>query len=73
MYQCKGIPVSRTLGKANPIQLLDRHYTDWRGIRVHVIGYDSTTGWVIYRRQNYEHECFNPIRRFRRKFTRMDI
>ncbi|EPF2621936.1 hypothetical protein ACSL7S_003217 [Yersinia enterocolitica] len=28
----------------NPIQLLDRYYHDKRGIRVHVIGYDSATG-----------------------------
>ncbi|NIL01351.1 DUF4222 domain-containing protein, partial [Yersinia aleksiciae] len=47
----------------NPIQLLDRYYTDQRGVRVHVIAYDSTDGTVIYRRDGYEHDCSKPIRR----------
>ncbi|ATM84980.1 DUF4222 domain-containing protein [Yersinia frederiksenii] len=57
----------------NPIQLLDRYYTDKRGIRVHVIGYDSTTGEVIFRRDDYEHNCSIPIRRFRAEFTEVDV
>ncbi len=58
----------------NPIQLLDRYYTDKRGIRVHVIGYDSTTGEVIFRREDYEHgELTKPIRRFRAEFTEVDV
>ncbi|WP_057645716.1 DUF4222 domain-containing protein [Yersinia frederiksenii] len=57
----------------NPIQLLDRYYTDKRGIRVHVIGYDSTTGEVIFRREDYEHDCSIPIRRFRAEFTEVDV
>ncbi|WP_145588103.1 DUF4222 domain-containing protein [Yersinia aldovae] len=57
----------------NPIQLLDRYYNDKHGIRVHVIGYDSTTGQVIFRRNNYEHECSIPIRRFRKEFTQVDV
>ena len=57
----------------NPIQLLDRYYTDKRGIRVHVIGYDSTTGEVIFLRDDYEHNCSIPIRRFRAEFTEVDV
>ncbi|WP_145516126.1 DUF4222 domain-containing protein [Yersinia aleksiciae] len=57
----------------NPIQLLDRYYTDQRGVRVHVIAYDSTDGTVIYRRDGYEHDCSKPIRRFRVEFTEVDV
>ncbi|HEI6831337.1 TPA: DUF4222 domain-containing protein [Yersinia enterocolitica] len=58
----------------NPIQLLDRYYHDKRGIRVHVIGYDSTTGEVIYLRDGYEHgELTKPIKRFRKEFTEVDV
>ncbi|WP_245994872.1 DUF4222 domain-containing protein [Yersinia hibernica] len=52
----------------NPVQLLDRYYNDKRGIRVHVIGYDSATGQVIFRREDYEHDCSVPIRRFRKEY-----
>ncbi|AJI82942.1 DUF4222 domain-containing protein [Yersinia enterocolitica] len=52
----------------NPIQLLDRYYNDKRGVRVHVIGYDNATGKVIFRRDDYEHDCSIPIRRFRKEY-----
>ncbi|MGE4940105.1 DUF4222 domain-containing protein, partial [Yersinia enterocolitica] len=56
------------------IQLLDRYYNDKRGIRVHVIRYDSTTGEVIYLRDGYEHgELTKPIRRFRAEFTEVEL
>lgn len=58
---------------ANPIQLLDRYYNDKRGIRVHVIGYDNATGEVIFRRDDYEHDCSAPIRRFRKEFKQVDV
>ncbi|CQD72261.1 MULTISPECIES: DUF4222 domain-containing protein [Yersinia] len=58
----------------NPIQLLDRYYKDKRGVRVHVIRYDSTTGEVIYLRDGYDHgELSKPIRRFRAEFTKVDV
>ncbi|WP_145482816.1 DUF4222 domain-containing protein [Yersinia rohdei] len=57
----------------NSIQLLDRHYNDKHGIRVHVIGYDSATGQVIFRRDGYEHDCSAPIRRFRKEFKQVDV
>lgn len=52
----------------NPVQLLDRYYTDKRDIRIHVIGYDSSTGQVIFRRDDYEHNCSISIRRFRKEY-----
>ncbi|QDW32863.1 DUF4222 domain-containing protein [Yersinia sp. KBS0713] len=60
-------------GTTNPIQLLDRYYHDRRGVRVHVVGYDSTTGQVIFRRDDYAHECSVPIRHFRKEFRQVDV
>lgn len=57
----------------NPLQLLDRYYKDKRGVRIHVIGYDSTTGQVTFRRDGYEHDCSVPIRRLRKEFTQVDV
>ncbi|MGM7910817.1 DUF4222 domain-containing protein [Yersinia frederiksenii] len=37
------------------------------------MGYDSTTGEVIFRRDDYEHNCSIPIRRFRAEFTEVDV
>lgn len=54
-----------------PIKLLNRYYKDRRGIRVHVIAYNSATGMVIYRRDDYEHLCSISFRRFRKDFTRI--
>ena len=38
------------------IEPLDRRYKDWRGIVVHVVGFDRAGGRVIYMREDYEHE-----------------
>lgn len=51
---------------------LDRRYRDWRGVIVHVIGYDREKQQVIFRRSNYEHDCMQPVERFREKFKRVD-
>nr|WP_170215670.1 DUF4222 domain-containing protein [Ewingella americana] len=50
---------------------LDRRYKDWRGIVVHVVGYDRPGDRVIYMRERYEHECAYPVKRFKDKFTRL--
>ncbi|WP_145517374.1 DUF4222 domain-containing protein [Yersinia mollaretii] len=56
-----------------PIYLLNRYYKDPRGVRVHVIGYNCATGMVTYRRDDYEHQCSLPIRRFCKKYTRVVV
>ncbi|WP_435954130.1 DUF4222 domain-containing protein [Dryocola sp. BD626] len=54
------------------MQELDRKYTDWRGFIVHVIGYDREKQQVIFMREGYEHECMQPVERFRDKFKRVE-
>ncbi|TNV14947.1 DUF4222 domain-containing protein [Buttiauxella sp. B2] len=54
------------------MQELDRKYRDWRGNIVLVTGYDREKQQVIFRRAGYEHECMQPVERFREKFKRVD-
>ncbi|WP_455424933.1 DUF4222 domain-containing protein [Dryocola sp. LX212] len=54
------------------MQELDRKYWDRRGILVHVIGYDRAKQQVIFMREDYEHECMQPVERFREKFKRVE-
>ncbi|MDR3431074.1 MAG: DUF4222 domain-containing protein [Rouxiella aceris] len=53
------------------IQPLDRRYKDWRGVVVHVVGFDRAGDRVIFMRTGYPHECAQPTEQFRRKFTRV--
>ncbi|WP_371031769.1 DUF4222 domain-containing protein [Providencia rettgeri] len=46
-------------------------YLDKRGIRVRVIRYDREKQWVIFLRDDYEHECFAPLYKFKAEFTRV--
>ncbi|WP_223509637.1 DUF4222 domain-containing protein [Rahnella sp. GSA61A] len=52
------------------IQTLDRHYKDWRGVVVHVVGFDRAGDRVIFMRAGYPH-CAQPTEQFRRKFKRV--
>lgn len=54
------------------IQTLGRRYKDWRGVLVHVVGYDRATERVIYMREGYEHECAYPVARFKLRFERVE-
>ncbi|WP_321573293.1 DUF4222 domain-containing protein [Hafnia paralvei] len=38
---------------------------------MHVIGWDYEHAQVIFKREGYEHECMQPLRYFRTKFTRI--
>ncbi|QUT13461.1 DUF4222 domain-containing protein [Rahnella inusitata] len=53
------------------IQKLDRHYKDWRGVVVHVVGFDRSGGRVIFMRADYPHECAQPVELFRSRFERL--
>ncbi|MFS7359329.1 DUF4222 domain-containing protein [Rahnella inusitata] len=53
------------------IQTLDRRYKDWRGVVVHVVGFDRAGDRVIFLRAGYPHERAQPTEQFRRKFTRV--
>ncbi|MGQ8800952.1 DUF4222 domain-containing protein [Serratia sp. TSA_130.2] len=52
---------------------LDRYYTDWRGVQVHVIRWDRVDRQVIFTREGYPHECMQPLERFKEKFKRVDV
>ncbi|MEB5973468.1 DUF4222 domain-containing protein [Pantoea dispersa] len=58
-----------TVLPSNHIQQLDRAYLDPRGVPVQVTGYDREQQQVIFRRQNYEHECMRPVWQFQ-QFSR---
>lgn len=51
---------------------LDRRYRDYRGIEVHVIGWELEKRQVIFKRAGYPHECMQPLEQFRKKFKRVD-
>ncbi|MGK4327962.1 DUF4222 domain-containing protein [Lonsdalea quercina] len=50
---------------------MDRWYLDPYGKPVHDIGYDRKNQRVIFKIENYEHECVRPLRQFREKFKRV--
>ncbi|WP_247862457.1 DUF4222 domain-containing protein [Hafnia paralvei] len=50
---------------------IDRWYRDSHGVPVHVIGWDYEHAQIIFKREGYEHECMQPLRYFRTKFTRI--
>lgn len=60
-----------TVQLSSQIQQLDRAYLDPRGVPVQVTGYDREQQQVIFRRQNYEHECMRPVWQFQQFFTRV--
>ncbi|WP_338066129.1 DUF4222 domain-containing protein [Lonsdalea britannica] len=53
------------------IEPVDRWYRDPYGKQVHVVGFDRKNQRVIFKIENYEHECVQPLRQFREKFTRV--
>ncbi|EOZ5674195.1 DUF4222 domain-containing protein [Morganella morganii] len=51
---------------------LDRYYTDNRGRKVHVVRFDRQNSRVIFMREGYEHPCFEPLKTFQERYTRVD-
>ncbi|AMG70504.1 DUF4222 domain-containing protein [Morganella morganii] len=49
---------------------LNRYYTDKRGRKVHVIRYDRENSRVIFMRDGYEHQCFEPLKIFQELYAR---
>lgn len=55
------------------MRILDRWFTDRRGIPVRVIRWEPESNRVIYLRTNYEHgECFSPLLQFQRDFREIE-
>lgn len=51
---------------------LDRYYTDRRGRKVHVVRFDRQNSRVIFMRDGYAHPCFEPLKIFQERYTRVD-
>ena len=58
-------------GMSEEIQKLDRRYKDWRGVVVHVVGFDRAGDRVIFMRAGYPHECAQPVELFKSRFERV--
>ncbi|MDQ7101918.1 DUF4222 domain-containing protein [Serratia sp. MF2] len=56
----------------DPVVKLDRYYSDRRGIKVHVIGYDRSNGQVHFMRPGYEYLCALPLWYVEKYFIRLD-
>ncbi|WP_071885730.1 MULTISPECIES: DUF4222 domain-containing protein [Pantoea] len=55
------------------MRVLDRWFTDKRGISVRVIRWEPESSRVIYLRTGYEHgECFCPLIQFKRHFREIE-
>ena len=50
---------------------LDRYYTDHRGRKVHVVRFDRQNSRVIFMRDGYEHPCFESLKTFQERYTRV--
>ncbi|MFT4271308.1 MAG: DUF4222 domain-containing protein [Pantoea sp.] len=56
------------------MRILDRRFTDKRGVPVKVIRWEPESNRVIYLRENYEHgECFSPLDQFQRYFREIGV
>ncbi|ENQ9824028.1 DUF4222 domain-containing protein, partial [Escherichia coli] len=51
---------------------VNRWFKDHYGVPVRVIRWEPETQRVIYLREGYEHECFSPLEKFRRKFREIE-
>ncbi|MDV2876089.1 DUF4222 domain-containing protein [Phytobacter diazotrophicus] len=49
---------------------LDLEYSDPRGVVVHVIGWNRDKQQGYFTRQNYPHECMQPVWKFQQYFTK---
>ncbi|HHQ6157347.1 TPA: DUF4222 domain-containing protein [Enterobacter hormaechei subsp. hoffmannii] len=55
----------------NQIKPLDIDYRDPRGVIVHVTGWSRDKQQVYFTRQNYPHECMQPVWKFQNYFRRV--
>ncbi|MGZ0477032.1 DUF4222 domain-containing protein [Citrobacter freundii] len=55
----------------DPIKALDINYRDPRGVVVHVTGWKRDKQQVYFTRQNYPHECMQPVWKFQQYFTKV--
>lgn len=60
--------MSHSITTENQIKPLDIDYRDPRGVIVHVTGWNRDKQQVYFTRQNYPHECMQPVWKFQQYF-----
>lgn len=63
--------MSRANTSPDPIKTLDIDYRDPLGVVVHVTGWNREKQQVYFTRQNYPHECMQPVWKFQQYFTKV--
>ncbi|HCD3740535.1 TPA: DUF4222 domain-containing protein [Enterobacter hormaechei] len=63
--------MSHSITTENQIKPLDIDYRDPRGVIVHVTGWNRDKHQVYFTRQNYPHECMQPVWKFQNYFRRV--
>ncbi|EPH0684084.1 MULTISPECIES: DUF4222 domain-containing protein [Enterobacter cloacae complex] len=63
--------MSHPITTENQIKPLDIDYHDPRGVIVHVTGWNRDKQQVYFTRQNYPHECMQPVWKFQNYFRRV--
>lgn len=66
-----GFDMSHPITIENQIKPLDIDYRDPRGVIVHVTGWNRDKQQVYFARQNYPHECMQPVWKFQQYFTKV--
>ncbi|MCQ4969151.1 DUF4222 domain-containing protein [Atlantibacter hermannii] len=63
--------MSHPITTDSQIKPLDIDYRDPRGVIVHVTGWNRDKQQVYFTRQNYPHECMQPVWKFQQYFTKV--
>lgn len=63
--------MSHSIPRAELVKSLDIDYRDPRGVIVHVTGWNRDEQQVYFTRQNYQHECMQPVWKFQQYFTKV--
>ncbi|WP_436627395.1 DUF4222 domain-containing protein [Enterobacter cancerogenus] len=63
--------MSHPITTENQVKPLDIDYRDPRCVIVHVTGWNRDKQQVYFTRQNYPHECMQPVWKFQNYFRRV--
>lgn len=69
--QPRGDDMPHSITTENQVKPLDIDYRDPRGVIVHVTGWSRDKQQVYFTRQNYPHECMQPVWKFQNYFRRV--
>lgn len=71
LTRAMGCDMPNSITTENQIKPLDIDYRDPRGVIVHVTGWNRDKQQVYFTRQNYQHECMQPVWKFQQYFTKV--